>query len=141
MMYTAQEIARYVVNKCVRDRHPISNLQLQKILYFLQVGAIRAGRGGVFGDDMEAWQFGPVVPNVYFQYGRYGAMPITDTYQDVSISPEDQAILDPIIEEKRMRDAWELVEESHREGGPWSRNYGGSGTRNTIPFSDIEQYG
>ena len=141
MMYTAQEVARYVVNKCATEGHPISNLQLQKILYFLQVGSIRAGHGIAFGDEMEAWQFGPVVPIGYYQYGRYGAMPITDTYQNESILSEDQKVLDPIIEEKRVLDAWDLVEESHREGGPWSRNYGGTGTHRPIPLTDIEQYG
>lgn len=35
-MYSALEIAKYVVNKCTVDRHPISNLQLQKILYYIQ---------------------------------------------------------------------------------------------------------
>lgn len=32
----AMEVARYVVSKCATDEVPVSNLQLQKILYFLQ---------------------------------------------------------------------------------------------------------
>lgn len=35
-MYRAIDIAKYVVTKCVRDSHPISNLRLQEILYYLQ---------------------------------------------------------------------------------------------------------
>lgn len=140
MMYTAQEIADYVVSKCIKDGCPISNLQLQKILYFLQAGALHAGRGTAFGDEIEAWQFGPVVPGVYYQFSRYGAMPITSS-GEVELLPEDRAVLDPIIEEKRAMGAWELVDESHQEGGPWARNYKGPGSRHSIPVSDIEQYG
>lgn len=34
-MYKVEIIARYIVNKCIREHHPITNLQLQKILYGL----------------------------------------------------------------------------------------------------------
>lgn len=30
-----------------------------------------------FPDAIEAWQFGPVVPNVYYYYCGFGAMPIS----------------------------------------------------------------
>ena len=141
MLYAAKEVADYVVSKCINDGCPVSNLQLQKILYFLQVGSFHAGRGTAFGDEMEAWQFGPVVPSVYYRYGRYGAMPITEAYSTVNISEEDRAIFDPIIEEKRSMPPWELVVDSHREGGPWERNYGGRSKRNPIPVEDIKRYG
>ena len=33
---TASQLAHYVVDKCTKDGKPVSNLQLQKILYFIQ---------------------------------------------------------------------------------------------------------
>lgn len=35
-MYSAMEITKYIINKCTKEKHPISNLQLQKILYYIQ---------------------------------------------------------------------------------------------------------
>lgn len=35
-MTTAIKLARYIINKCAEDEHPITNLQLQKILYYVQ---------------------------------------------------------------------------------------------------------
>ena len=35
-MYNALDIAKYIITKCNKDGFPISNLQLQKILYNLQ---------------------------------------------------------------------------------------------------------
>ena len=35
-MYKAIDLSKYIVSKCVRDNIPISNLQLQKILYYIQ---------------------------------------------------------------------------------------------------------
>ena len=50
-MYTALDFAKYIVKKCIDDGHPISNLQLQKILYYIQKDFLR--RGDIaFEDDM-----------------------------------------------------------------------------------------
>ena len=35
-MYNAIDLSKYIVSKCVKDGHPVSNLQLQKILYYIQ---------------------------------------------------------------------------------------------------------
>ena len=59
----ALDVAKYMVTKCVQDKCPISNLQVQKILYFIQKDFLQNG-SEAFSDDIEAWQFGPVVPEV-----------------------------------------------------------------------------
>ena len=35
-IYDALDIAKYIVDKCTTEKCPITNLQLQKIMYFLQ---------------------------------------------------------------------------------------------------------
>ena len=35
-MYSALSMAKYIIDKCTKDKYPISNLQLQKILYYIQ---------------------------------------------------------------------------------------------------------
>ena len=37
MSYNAIDLARYIISKCSKEQCPISNLQLQKILYYIQV--------------------------------------------------------------------------------------------------------
>ena len=34
MIYSALDLSKYIVSKCVRENCPVSNLQLQKILYY-----------------------------------------------------------------------------------------------------------
>ena len=36
MAYSAVELSKYIITKCAKENKPISNLQLQKILYFIQ---------------------------------------------------------------------------------------------------------
>ena len=68
-MYSALNVAKYIIDKCTRENYPISNLQLQKILYYIQREFLQRGPKA-FPEEIEAWQFGPVVPEVYMDLVR-----------------------------------------------------------------------
>lgn len=141
-MHTAIEWAMYIVNKCIDENCPISNLQLQKILYYIQREFLRQDKIA-FYDEIEAWQFGPVVPKVYYYYCGHGAMPISFTLKDFTqVDFNEKAIVDPIIEEKRVFNPWELVAETHQPGGAWDRIYNrGIGNKQCIPRELIKKVG
>lgn len=132
--YSADVMAGYIVNKCIDDGHPIINLQLQKILYFIQKYYIQTKKSnGIFPEDFEAWQFGPVIPSIYYKYSGYGALSIDMREEGSTLDREDQAIVDPIIDEKRAMDPKELVNETHKPGGAWDQVYqGGKGIHQVI---------
>lgn len=136
--YNALDLSKYIISKCVKDNCPISNLQLQKILYYIQKDFLRRGKIA-FLDDIEAWQFGPVIPNVYYHYCGYGAMPISFVYEGFEIRPEDQDAINNIIESKRILDPWEMVVETHKINGAWEQIYKkGSGNHQVIPIELIK---
>ncbi len=139
----AIDIAEYMVSICVEDKKPISNLQLQKILYFVQKCYLKKDiNSPAFEDSIEAWQFGPVVPAVYYRFSGFGAMPITFKYpyEQFGISRKDLANIREITENKRECDPWELVDATHKLGGAWDRVYkGGEGLRQVIPNAYIAE--
>lgn len=123
---TATKLSRYVVGKCARDGKPVSNLQLQKMLYFLQSVYCRATNGSLlFADEFEAWPYGPVIASVYREFSRYGG-DVIDEYRDVISPGFDGGVknfLDAGIEELRGKSPWELVRTSHAPGSPWAQVY------------------
>lgn len=86
-MYKAVDVARYVVQKCIDLGHPITNVQLQLLLAYIQPDWDE-GRL-VFFDNVEHWDFGPCIPNVYYEYGNNGSLPIDVAGKGESINPED----------------------------------------------------
>ena len=52
------ELSKYIVMKCIKDNHPISNLQLQKILYYIQREFLQKLGMLAFSESIEAWPFG-----------------------------------------------------------------------------------
>lgn len=142
MNYTAMDWAIYIVKKCIEDHHPISNLQLQKILYFIQREYLKTGKGPAFVDDFEAWQFGPVVPAVYYNYCGNGALPISMEFNTPSIQSEDISNVRSIIEHLRNLDPWLLVEATHKPGGAWDQIFqNGAGNHQIIPIDLIRKAG
>lgn len=141
MAYVAVNLAKYIVSKCMNENCPISNLQLQKILYYIQREYLRSD-SIAFYEPIEAWQFGPVVPGVYYHFCGSGAMPIAITYDNVDIDSSDATIIDPLVNWKRSMEPWELVAETHKPGGAWAQTYcSGEGNRRVIPTSLIKEVG
>lgn len=59
-----------------RDDDFITNLKLNKLLYYAQ-GAYLARTGRpLFNEQIEAWAYGPVVPSIYRKYKVCGKNPI-----------------------------------------------------------------
>lgn len=140
-MYSVIELSKYIVTKCVHEGRPISNLQLQKILYYIQKEYVKSNSQAFF-EEIEAWQFGPVVPEAYYRFCGFGAMPITLTYDDINIQESDKLIIDPIVIEKRNMNPWDLVEDTHQPNGAWSQIYnGGAGNHKVIPIELIKAVG
>lgn len=139
-MYSAMQIAHYIINKCTIEGCPISNLQLQKILYYIQRSFLKVGMCA-FSDNIEAWQFGPVVREVYNNYCGFGAAKIRLIY-DVNLREDFQRIIDPIVEEKRRLNPWDLVEDTHHPDKAWAVIYKeGMGNHRVIPNNLIYERG
>ena len=77
-----------------------------------------------FYENIEAWQFGPCVPKVYFHYGYcgYGAMPIRlerDNCTDLLISLDDRLVISTIVDKYIDKDnlSWRfpLMEKLYEE--------------------------
>lgn len=134
MLYSALEIARYVITECTRRQKPLSNLKLQKILYFIWIDYFRVSGRFIFSDDICAWRLGPVVPIVYYEYCSYAGRPICNVYQTM-VSEDDQQILNSILDSYIDVSASALVDRTHQNGTAWDCVYrDGDGNREVIPF-------
>lgn len=75
-MVTAQDVAEYFIARAIEDDDPISNMKLQKLIYYAQGFHLALFDCVLFADPIEAWQHGPVVPALYHEYKVYGPNPI-----------------------------------------------------------------
>ena len=141
MFRSALDVAKYVINRCYVDlRHPISNLQLQKILYYIQgYYLVKFGRP-LFYEDIIAWKLGPVVREVYNEYNIYVSSPITEVYNvDLNLSSDERVLINNVIDNKALISAWDLVNATHNEN-PWKDTVESRGYNSVMRNQDIAQY-
>lgn len=139
MVYTAVDIAKYIVSYCAHRQRPISNLKLQKMLYYTWIDYYKKTNNALFLNDICAWQLGPVVPDAYYEFCSYAGTPISVTF-NVSVDSSDVSLINSIIDSYISIPASTLVNKSHRKGGAWDIVYrDGIGNRDVIPFSLIRE--
>lgn len=141
VMYKALDVAKYIITYCFNQNKPISNLKLQKILYFLWVDFYKQTQKSLFKENICAWQLGPVVPEVYYEFCSYAGLPITKMFNlDSLINKEQQGTINNIIDKYIDSSAYSLVEKTHKVGTPWTLTYqDGIGARDIIPFDLIQR--
>ena len=132
-MSRALDVAQYIIDFCCKEGQPISNLQLQKILYYVQLNFLVRGQT-LFDDDFIALDFGPAILEVYNLYCGFGGSKIIIHFpQEVNLPENIKAEINPIIRTKRVLKPWEINHTLLRKGSPWEATYNGFGTYSVIP--------
>ncbi len=98
-MYSAKDIAELVIN-WYNDRNlPITNLRLQKLLYFLQGEFLKERNARLIREDFYAWQLGPVIPSVYSEYAIYSSIQIPRIANlSINIPDDVRSVIDRILQ-------------------------------------------
>jgi uncharacterized phage-associated protein len=120
-MIKALDVAMYFLSRANEsEESDISNLKLQKLIYYAQAYHLAIFESPFFDEDFEAWTHGPVCPSVYHQYKQFGALPINiDSETDLNQFSEDQLeLLEEIYDVFGQFSAWKLRNMTHEEA-PW----------------------
>ncbi|EMW5684830.1 hypothetical protein CUT02_02840 [Enterococcus faecium] len=134
---TMRDLADHVIAHAQNTEVGITNLQLQKVLYFTFIDGLRNRRIDAewireqYDQNFLVWRYGPVVEEIYEDYSIYGASKIFEPKEEI----EEFIFLNPIIEELLDENVFDLVNESH-EHEHWKENkdyivYG----RSDIPYT------
>lgn len=124
-MYTANQIAIYIVNYCNEKGFDITNLRLQKLLYFVQASFFSRYKKPCFSDDFEAWEFGPVVAEIYHKYKFFGSrqilfFPFWIETEGQEINKNDEIVISKVLDYLEPYPTMQLVDISHHQD-PWMK--------------------
>ena len=115
---SAERIALYVIN----SGRKITNLLLQKILYYVKVVSKIVVGDSIILEPCEAWKFGPVFPSVYEKYRDFGKREIevdlSDEYVNGLLTDKEKQIVDYVMNTFGIYNAWFLKDLMHLEE-PW----------------------
>lgn len=143
-MFEVDLIAKWFIarNKCDNDLEisdePISNLKLQKLLYYAQGCTLALKDTPLFNDDFEAWEHGPAIPKVYNKYFQVETNGIVfdEIIEDLDlVNQKTFNILENVYITFSQYSAWKLCEMSRQET-PWLT----TNKNDIIPKDCIKKY-
>lgn len=138
MAYNALDIAKYIINHEHLHKREVTNLRLQKLLYFVQAKNLIESKQPCFDDEIEAWDFGPVVPAVYHTYKIFGSWDIFAETTPPRISKSIAGNMDSILDYCKDYPTFQLVEITHKQA-PWI-NARSNGQKSIITKQSILEY-
>lgn len=121
-MYHAYQIANYFLSLTDEDAGDVmTNLKLQKLLYYAQGFHLAIYHHPLFSEPIEAWKHGPVVPDIYHRYSEHGAAPIPlpKNFNLFDIDEQTRELLDEVFDVYGQFSGWKLRNMTHEEP-PWS---------------------
>jgi uncharacterized phage-associated protein len=125
MSYSVIDIANKVIaNTDVSQGDTISNLKLQKMLYYLQGFFIAVFDEKLFEEPIEAWQYGPVVRKAYFYYKELGpaAILLRGDEEIIELPKVKNELFQEVMEEYGQFSAGKLMNMTHEEL-PWKKTF------------------
>lgn len=115
----------------------ITNLKLQKMLYFADAAYLALYGKPLFDDEVQAWSLGPVVPSVYEAYKAFANAKLS-TSEEPNIPTDINEFLSEMWAIFGKYTASELVDMSHKHA-PWKDVYE-AGRNNPISKESMMNY-
>jgi uncharacterized phage-associated protein len=139
---SAQDVASYFINFCHNHGDYITNLKLQKLLYYAQAWYLALYNKPLFGEEIQAWVHGPVIPSVYSSYKKHSYKPI-DENPSISLPSDISKHLEEVMEVYGGCSAFDLERMTH-QSEPWIKARGGipidQSSNDIISQKDMKNY-
>ena len=133
--YTASHVANYFLRRAKAERRRITHLQLQKLVYIAYGWCWEILGHQLFRDRIEAWKYGPVIPNLYHEFKHCGWKPIRQwsAHYDfderhfliMEVQPDGRVagVLHRVWEAYKEFSGRQLRDMTHNPGTPWCQTY------------------
>lgn len=118
-MYNVIELSNYIIDAFEKRKAPITNLKLQKVLYYIQGYFYCEFGRAAFCDGICAWTYGPVVPLAYYEYHLFGSSPLSVNKETkLFADKEERRVIEKVIDRCKGIPSSRLVNMTHNEA-PW----------------------
>lgn len=148
-MFKDMGLANWFLQKGIDRGNALTQMQLQKLVYFAHALSLASNNKPLTLGSFQAWEYGPVLPDLYEHTRHWGRKPITepiavpgDNLLSLSIPRADEASI-PYLKSTwdtfSQYDALTLSKMSHEKGSPWSAIFC-EGKRLHIPNYAIAEF-
>lgn len=132
--HSPMDIANYIIVLANKNGKNITNLKLQKLLYYVNAKYLVDNNGQyLMGEKFQRWTYGPVMRSVYENFREFGSRPIDspmgqyvfdpqhpfkatyEKYDENALPEQIKLTVKQVVDTLADRSAFELVRFTHNE--------------------------
>lgn len=118
--YSSKAIANEFIELAKTDgRGDLSPMKLQKLVYFAHAWHLAFYETPLIREEIQAWRFGPVVPEVYHEFKNYGNASVSRLATELSFENNNLSLFEPRVDQADIK-THELIKEIWRVYGQFS---------------------
>lgn len=126
-MYDVLDVADAILKIAKKKGKELTPMQIVKISYIAHGWSLALRDKDLFKNRIEAWKYGPVIPDLYQATKSYGRLPIPAAaigdVSDMPVSEEDADFLEKVFDKYGHLDGISLSYITHKAGTPWTTVY------------------
>lgn len=137
-MYKPLDIAAYIIKLSNEIGEPLTNMKLQKLVYYVFAWyAVEKGKK-LFDEPIYAWKYGPVIKSIYSEYQIYGADVIKKVGKGdpEALDAFTKSLIEDVFNVYGNKTAIELMSLTHSEA-PWRDAFESASGDTPISFDAI----
>lgn len=152
-MLDSEAVANYFLQKSFETGVPLSQLKLLKLVYIAHGWHRGYLSINLINDAVQAWRYGPVIPDLYRKIKHYGRRTIDAPVHGFGVAGDSsnpwptqrsQALVDRVWDVYKGFSAIQLSAMTHEAGTPWDETWREAGGDNysgpIIPNQLIDQH-
>lgn len=133
-------LAKYIINYALDCKRPISHLQLQKLMYYVNLSYLMSKGKCLIDEPFYVYPLGPTNREVYDMYKAYGPSKIfSHSKYEYKFSKQEESVIQYTLEKLLKMKSVELIDFSHREDSAWHKAMKENGMYSAIDIRLINE--
>lgn len=140
-------VARELLNLARSEGRSLTPLELIKLTYLAHGWSLALRDQPLVCDQAEAWQYGPVFPDLYHVVKHYRAAPVREVpangievFGGFELNDDEKALIKSVYETYKNFNGLQLSALTHQPNTPWERAWKIPGRNTVIDNEDIKKH-
>lgn len=143
MPHDSRAVAKHFLGLAKSKGKELTPMQLIKLVYIAHGWMLGLYENQLIRDDIEAWQYGPVIRKLYNSIRKYGARPVSELNYDgdsADLNKFEADVVRQVFEHYADYTGVQLSKMTHQAGTPWAKTWDSYGKNVVIPQDNIEEH-
>lgn len=122
--YKSTCIAKAFLDRATRENKTFTPMQLIKLVYLAHGWMLALYNRPLTDETIEAWQYGPVIPDLYHAIKQYRGNPVqTIDCEDAILDDDASDVIDQVYQQYGHLNGIKLSMVTHEKNSPWEKTW------------------